>query len=147
VAVTRAQVVAEARTWVGTPFQHAQHCKGKGCDCIGLVIGTFKRLGCLDGAYTPPAYSQQWHAHKNEELLVRQAQGLGFTVKDGDAEPGDLLLFKFGRVCSHAGIYLGGDSFVHAYFSLKRVVMQPLRGELKDRMRMVMAAPPSWVEG
>lgn len=141
--VTRAQVVAEARTWIGTKFQHNQSCKGHGCDCIGLVIGVFRALGCIAPDYYPPAYSQQWHAHKNEELLMHNAQAMGFRSKSEAPLPGDLLVFQYGRVCSHAGIYLGEDSFVHAYFSLHRAVIQPLRGELKDRMRHVMVPP--WV--
>lgn len=144
-AVTRAQIVAEASTWIGTPFQHAQHCKRKGCDCIGLIIGVFQQLGCLAPDYIAPRYSQQWHAHKNEELLMRYALDAGFTVKNADPEPGDVLIFKYGRVCSHSGIYMGNDSFVHAYFALHRVVQQPLRGELKDKFRRVLTAP--WVEG
>ncbi len=143
-AVTRAAVVREALEWIGTPFQHAQHCKGRGCDCIGLVIGVFQRLGAIPANYAPPGYSQQWHAHKNEELLVASAHGMGFMDKATDPEPGDLLVFKFGRVCSHSGIYLGGGEFVHAFFNLSRVVKQPLRGELQQRMRRVMVAP--WVE-
>ena len=141
--VTRAQIIAEARTWAGTPFQHNQTCKGHGCDCIGLVIGTFRALGSLPPDYYPPAYSQQWHAHKNEEVLLHNAQAMGFRITPDAPRPGDLLVFKYGRVCSHVGIYLGDDSFVHAFFSLQRAVIQPLRGELADRLRHVMVAP--WV--
>lgn len=143
-AVTREAVAAEARQWIGTPFQHAQHCKGKGCDCIGLVIGVFQALGCLPPNYITPAYSRQWHAHKNEEVLLGAALGMGFIEKPGvQPEVGDLLVFKFGRVISHAGICVSETEFVHAYQDMGRVVMQPLRGDLKNRLRKILIAP--WV--
>jgi len=141
--VTRAAVVAEARTWVGTPFQHNQSCKGHGCDCIGLVIGIYRALGSLAASYQPEPYSQQWHAHKNEEVLLHNTLALGFAIVSREPQPADLLVFKYGKVCSHVGIYLGNDEFIHAYFSLKRAVIQPLRGELADRMKYVMTSP--WV--
>ena len=37
---TRAAVVHEARTWIGTPFHHQARVKGAGVDCLGLVWGT-----------------------------------------------------------------------------------------------------------
>lgn len=143
-AISREAVVAEALQWQGTRFHHNQSCKGHGCDCIGLIIGVFRELGGFDPSYRPPAYSQQWHAHKNEEVLVQTALSVGFREKSGDALPGDMLVFKFGRVASHAGIYLGNDEFIHAYFALGRVVKQPLRGDLQFRLRKIMTPP--WLD-
>lgn len=45
--VTREQVVAEARTWLGTPFQHQGRIKGRGVDCIGFPWGVAKELNLL----------------------------------------------------------------------------------------------------
>ncbi len=140
----REDIVAEARTWIGTPFQHAQSCKGKGADCVGLCIGTFKALGGIAPGWFPAPYSQQWHVHKNEELLVNTVAAFGFIEKPvGQRELGDLLFFQFGRVCSHVGIYVGDNQMVHAYFSLHRAVQQPLTGDMGARLRRVMQAP--WV--
>lgn len=36
---TSADVVAEARTWIDTPYRHHGREKGKACDCVGLGIG------------------------------------------------------------------------------------------------------------
>lgn len=43
--VSRADVVAEARNWLGTPFIHQHAAKGVGCDCLGLLRGVAKVLG------------------------------------------------------------------------------------------------------
>src|ERR1700682_1205564 len=45
VMVTRAQIVAEARSWLGTPFLHQNSMKAAGCDCIGLIRGVFREVG------------------------------------------------------------------------------------------------------
>lgn len=142
--VTGEQVRVEALTWIGTPFQHAQSCKGHGADCVGLVYGVFKALGCVPADFHPEPYSQQWHMHKNEELLLKQAEAFGCTpVWDGEMHVGDLLFFQYGRVCSHIGIYLGDDEMIHAFYQLQVAVKQPLTGDLKARLKRVMKTP--WV--
>ena len=35
----RDSIVAEARTWLDTPYLHQGRRKGHGVDCLGLVIG------------------------------------------------------------------------------------------------------------
>lgn len=141
----RADIVAEARTWIGTPFQHAQSCKGHGTDCVGLCIGVYKALGGIPKDWYPAPYSQQWHVHKNEELLVQTVAQFGFReIPVAECRPGDLLFFKFGRVCSHVGLYVGNDQMIHAFFSLQRAVQQPLTGDLGARLRIAMVCP--WVE-
>lgn len=47
--ITRAAVVAEARTWLHTPWQHGTALKGVATDCIGLIGGVGKALGLPGG--------------------------------------------------------------------------------------------------
>ncbi len=44
-----------------------------------------------------------------------------------DAEPGDLLFFRYGRAVSHVAIYLGDMRFVHAPSSGKEVSVASLQ--------------------
>ncbi len=62
------QIVSQARTWLRTPFHHQAWLKGKGCDCLGLIVGVVDELGLKDkapfrGVKTPPrirnAYAQK----------------------------------------------------------------------------------------
>ena len=41
-------IVTQARTWIGTPFHHQARLKGKGCDCLGLIVGVVDELGLKD---------------------------------------------------------------------------------------------------
>ena len=43
--LTPAAIVAEARSWIGTPYRHQTSVKGIGCDCLGLVRGVWR--ACL----------------------------------------------------------------------------------------------------
>ena len=56
---TRDDVVAVARTWLGTPYHHQASLKGVGTDCLGLVRGVLCEL-YGDHAEEPPAYSRDW---------------------------------------------------------------------------------------
>ncbi len=56
VLISGAEVVAQALTWLGTPFHHAQILKGVGVDCAGLVIGVARELGLVAPDFDVPAY-------------------------------------------------------------------------------------------
>ena len=46
------RIVAEASTWLGTPYRHQGSRKGVGCDCLGLVRGVWREVYGTD-AETP----------------------------------------------------------------------------------------------
>lgn len=41
------EVVAAARTWVGTRYSHQQRVKQVGVDCVGLILGVGIELGLM----------------------------------------------------------------------------------------------------
>ena len=52
--ITPEQIVAQARTWLGTKYHHQGRLKKSqrgpgGVDCLGLVIGVIDELGMQDG--------------------------------------------------------------------------------------------------
>jgi hypothetical protein len=50
--MTRAEILAEARSWIGTPWLHQASCKGVGADCIGFGAGVAAALSMDQGHYT-----------------------------------------------------------------------------------------------
>jgi hypothetical protein len=62
---TRREAVAEARSWIGTPYRESwvlkesgrvlYRRKGRGVDCAGLLAGVFDELGIVD--FEPGDYS------------------------------------------------------------------------------------------
>lgn len=111
IAEERAAVVAEALTWIGTPFQHATRHKGVGVDCAQLLVAAFGELAEVD----VPAYPPQWFLHENAERLTTAVSAFCTEVETPDL--GDIILFTFGRTASHAGIVIELEPLrvVHAY--------------------------------
>jgi cell wall-associated NlpC family hydrolase len=115
-AAQREAVCAEALRWVGTPYHHHQRVHGVGVDCINLLCAVYHQVGVV-GFVELEHYSQRWHLHRDEELFV---QGLDKYLPRAQAPAaGDVVLFRFGRTYSHAGILLPGGEFVHAFARVK----------------------------
>lgn len=97
----RAAIIASARSWIGTPYMHQAKVKGVGVDCGQILIDVFCGLGLVP-PFDPGDYTRDWFNHRDEEKY------LGFvfdnSVEVAAPEPGDIMLFKFGRTYSHAGI-------------------------------------------
>ena len=84
------------QSWQGTPYRLGGLSRG-GIDCSGFVFVTYRDVYGL--------------------LLPRSTDALadlGEEVDLEDARVGDVLIFKTGFTQKHAGIYLGGDRFMHA---------------------------------
>lgn len=110
-------VLAEARTWIGTPYVHQASTKGAGTDCLGLVRGIWRALyGCEPQAI--PAYTPDWSEPSRDETLFEAATAHMSRVVDADI--GDVILFrmKSGAVAKHLGIVSAvgaAPRFIHAY--------------------------------
>jgi len=128
----RASVVAEARSWIGTPFHHAGRVKGPagGVDCLMLLAEVYERAGVV-GRLTPPFYVPDWHLHRNAERYV---EGLLAHARPTQCPlPGDIAVFRFGRTFSHGAIVTEWPRLVHAYWQQGVVAGDATLYPLKDR--------------
>lgn len=114
--VTRGQVIAEARSWIGTPYRHQASLKGVGCDCLGLLRGVWRALHG-DEPEATPAYAPDWAEANGEERLAAAARRHLHEIGPGAAEPGDVLLFRWRPhlPAKHAAILTAPDRMVHAH--------------------------------
>jgi NlpC/P60 family putative phage cell wall peptidase len=85
-------IVAIARSWIGTPYVHQASLKGVGCDCLGLLRGVWREM-TGEEAETPPPYSPDWELAGNESLHDGMARHLNAVALAAIA-PGDVLLFR-----------------------------------------------------
>lgn len=113
--LSRADVVAATRAWLGTPYHHQASERGAGADCLGLVRGVWRDLYGAD-AELPPAYSRDWAEASGEETLLAAATRRLVAVSPRDTKPGDVLVFRLraGLVAKHAAILVAPDAFIHA---------------------------------
>jgi NlpC/P60 family putative phage cell wall peptidase len=127
-SLTRSQIVAEARAWIGTPYQHQASLKGAGCDCLGLVRGVWRAVVGAE-PQRAPAYSRDWAEASGEERLARAARAHLVEVGLADFRPGDVLLFRYRDryPAKHAAIVSAAEMMVHAHdgAAVAEVVISP----------------------
>lgn len=132
----RERVVAEARSWLGTPYRNCADIKRVGVDCGMLIVRVFVDTG-LCAPFDPRPYTPDWHLHRSEERY------LGFVFdrcsEVSEPQPGDVIVYKYGRCYSHGGIVTRSNplTIVHALLSAHRVVEEEVAhsDELLDPKR------------
>lgn len=113
---TRTLIIAEARTWIGTPYQHQASLKGVGCDCLGLVRGVWRTVIGEELERAPP-YAPDWAEASGRETLAEAATRHLIRIECDACAPGDVLLFRWraGLLAKHAAIATARDKMVHAH--------------------------------
>lgn len=112
---TRAEIVAAARSWIGTPYRHQAACKGAGCDCLGLVRGVWRELYGAEPE-RPPPYSPDWGEAGAIEHMLDAASRHFVAIALGSARAGDVILFRMRerRIAKHTAILTSETTIVHA---------------------------------
>jgi NlpC/P60 family putative phage cell wall peptidase len=118
--VLRAEALAAARGWLGTPYCHQASCRGAGSDCLGLVRGVWRALYGAEPEPVPP-YGADWAEGAGPDLLAAAGRWL-LPLAPGRVGVGDVLVFRMRDRggARHVGIVSAwGDSagarFIHAY--------------------------------
>ena len=98
-------IVAIARSFIGTPYVHQASLKGVGCDCLGLLRGVWRELRGAEPEATPP-YSPDWAEADGEETLYRALSRHLREVPSSELGPGDVALFRMARQgpAKHCGV-------------------------------------------
>jgi NlpC/P60 family putative phage cell wall peptidase len=111
----RSAIVAEARSWIGTPYHHQASVKGVGCDCLGLVRGVWRAVYGAEPEPVP-GYTKDWGEMSGEETMIAAARRHLTEMSVGEALPGDVLVFRIrrGRMAKHAGLLSAPGRFIHA---------------------------------
>jgi NlpC/P60 family putative phage cell wall peptidase len=115
-SLTRADIVAEARAWIGTPYRHQASLKGIGCDCLGLVRGVWRAV-VGEEPQPSPAYSRDWAEASGAETLAMAARAHLIEIDPAQFSPGDVLLFRYREryPAKHAAIVSAPDMMIHAH--------------------------------
>ncbi len=133
--ITRADIVAEARSWLGTRYRHQARVKGVATDCIGLLGGV--ALACDVPGAREWAADMSLHAYARtpDPVLLRAGceRFLDRLPAVQSAREGDVLLFALDGEPRHFALVseagAGGPvRVIHAYALLaaRRVVEQLL---------------------
>lgn len=122
-AVTPDQVVAEAMSWLGTPFLWQASLKGVGADCKGLVRGVAREKGLPEAE---GVWARRCDYGRRVPLADLQ-RGLAETFERIAAyEPGDVVQMMMGGHPQHLGI-VGDGVVIHTYArGPRQVIATPL---------------------
>jgi NlpC/P60 family putative phage cell wall peptidase len=115
-ALQREAIVAAARRWIGTPYQHQASLIHVGCDCLGLVRGVWREV-MGDEPEAPPPYTPDWAEARESETLLNAAQRHFREIAVEDFREGDALLFRFRDhlPAKHLGVATSATHMVHAH--------------------------------
>ncbi len=135
---SREAAIAEAREWVGTPYHHRARVKGAGVDCLMLLAevyeraGVFARMGIDPAQIVIPEYPADIMLHRSEETYLDGIRQYATEVME--PAPGNIVLWKFGRIYSHAALIVDWPVIIHAHRPEKMVVVgDASRGGLECR--------------
>jgi cell wall-associated NlpC family hydrolase len=121
--------------------------KGKGCDCLGLIVGVVDELGLKDkndqplSGYDEVTYSKE----PDGAYLTEKLTALLDEVPIAEARAGDLALFKVRENPQHMAFltdYEGTLGMVHSYAPARRVVEHRLDDDWKSRLVKVFRWQP-----
>lgn len=120
--ITREDLVAEARSWLGTPFVDCADVKGVGVDCAMILVRVCCDLG-LAPPIDPRPYKPQQHLYQGYlDWLARYAKQVD------EPQPGDIEMFKIGEHAFHSAfIIVPGATILHAYKPSGRVILDEPR--------------------
>jgi cell wall-associated NlpC family hydrolase len=107
-------LVAEASSWLGTPFRANAAFKGSGVCCHLFVAEVFMAIGAIPRQTFPQADPN--HAISQTESLIEPFMAAlpGFVEAEGPPLPGDILGFRIGGCTHHLAIVLRGEEMIHA---------------------------------
>lgn len=133
----RSAVIAEAISWIGTPFHHAQATKGRGVDCVLSLIEWFAVPGVVE-RFDPRPYPASWFLHRDEERYLDGIARYADRLPDGvEPLPADIALYHFGRCVAHGGLILDDTFIIHACAIARRV-------ERRERSAMLPKLHSYW---
>lgn len=130
----RQQIVAEAESWLRTPYHHQGFVKGAGVDCAFLLVKVYHACGLIPDI-DPRPYPPDWHLHRSEERYLSWVEKYAIQVEE--PKPGDIVLYQFGRCISHGAIVVKWPMLIHSYVTQGCTYADATKNPLADRQRAI----------
>ena len=113
----REAIVAEAETWIGTPYIGWSCVKGVGVDCAQLLYGVFHACGHAPVLELPKDYPLMLGHHQASTQYIDVVMQFFREIPEAEAQAGDVVVWKLvGSLafCHAAIIKHWPDYFIHA---------------------------------
>jgi cell wall-associated NlpC family hydrolase len=114
----RGQVVAIAKTWIGTRYRGWSHVKGPkgGVDCGMLLKAVYQEAGLIPAGDLGinMSYSLQVAQHLDDTSYIDKILEFFHEIPQSEAKAGDLVVYKLGLAFAHGGIIVSWPRLIHA---------------------------------
>jgi cell wall-associated NlpC family hydrolase len=119
----RDRIIQEARSWLGTRWQHQGRIKKNatfhgGVDCLGLIIEVGNALNLFPEPFTYHNYNRLPH----DNLLLQEYDRYAIKKSLLDILPGDILAFRIQSEPQHLALLSDCYTLINAYIHAKAVV-------------------------
>lgn len=121
--MTRAEILAVARTQTGIPWMHQAHTLGVGLDCLGFIVASGAAAGSpeLQAVMARPELWAYGREPNPEALFVALDEYLD-RIPSSDVLPADVALMRMPKWPMHFGFIGEGDTLIHCSLPHRRVV-------------------------
>lgn len=134
----RGKVVAEAKSWQGTPYHLNAQIKGVGVDCGTFLIACFRDAGLISDVDLG-MFKQDFNLHRGDEIYRKWLLQYCKPVTDRAPLPGDIILYHYGRIDSHGAIVTEWPTVIHAYSGVGVIESNGEDNTLKHRQAGVFS--------
>ncbi|MCC7260038.1 MAG: C40 family peptidase [Alphaproteobacteria bacterium] len=139
--VEAVDIVMQARSWVGTRFQHQGRLKKTtthpgGCDCLGLLMGVARELDLRSTESGRPLteYDRTDYGRSPDGEAFRSILGVHLQrVTESQLRPGDVGLFMFDANPQHVAI-ISDAGLIHSYAQIRKVAEHGFTDAWKKRL-------------
>ena len=127
---TRAEVIAKAREYLGSPYRHQGRVKHKAIDCLGLIACVAEELGISDASGQPILRSQHLdYPPTGDSLRLLAEFCVPRLVERKDIQLGSIVALKLAKepihlaICASLGTSL---SMIHVCSARPRIASRQL---------------------
>jgi cell wall-associated NlpC family hydrolase len=126
--VTREEIIAEAREWIGDPkagrahtvWIHQASCKNVGADCIGYIAGVAANCGSAEGKHFL-AGPRDYGRHPDPDFMFATCEQLMDRIAITSATIADVMIFNCGKHPMHFAFPAPNGRMLHAWLMARRV--------------------------
>jgi cell wall-associated NlpC family hydrolase len=90
---TGESIIAEARTWIGTPYHPGGRVKKAGADCATLIAEVCIALGLIPNVEIPKESAAHFLETENP-LYLETVQQYCDEITEAELQPGDLVMYR-----------------------------------------------------
>lgn len=115
----RMAIVAEARSWDGTPYRHQFMTKGVGTSCILFILAVYANVGLVPKE-VPPFFNEDWAfnspACRMPPWFENWVSKYLIEIPEHELKIGDIITYNFGKepALSHSSIMIEEDMVIHS---------------------------------